>query len=148
MGRRQPPISRRSKRRRYGSGSAEKIPVPRLKVTKRPGTTTVDVDHPDPVTGCVLLAEALGSCDLDFALGPQRQLANAVERGGKVSEDDLNFLLAVVQDIKPRDQLEAMLAAQMAVTHAAIMTFARRLGNVENLPKIRDGLLDNAVVRG
>ena len=88
---------------------------------------------PDPVTGCALLAEALGSCDGDFVEGLLRQLANAVRRGGKISEEDLNFLIAVVKDIKPRDQLESMLAAQMAVTHAAIMTFARRLGNVENV---------------
>ena len=112
---------------------AEEIPAPRLKITQRAGATSVDVDHPHPVTGCVLLAEALGSCDFDFSGGLQRQLANAAQRGGKISEDDLNFLIAVVKDIKPRDQLEAMLAAQMAVTHGAIMTFARRLGNVETL---------------
>ena len=98
-----------------------------------PGGRAVVVDHPDPVTGCALLSEALGSCDCEFIGGLQRQLADAAQRGGKVSDDDFNFLLAVVKDIKPRDQLEAMLAAQMAVTHAAIMTFARRLGKVETL---------------
>jgi hypothetical protein len=90
-------------------------------------------DHPDPVAGCVLLSEALGSCDVDIVFGLQRQLAKAVQRGGKISEDDLNFLIAVVKDIKPRDQLESMLVAQMAVIHEAIMTFARRLGNVEDI---------------
>ena len=44
-------------------------------------------------------------------------------------------MLSVVQSIAPRDQLEAMLAAQMAATHNAVMTFARRLNNVDNIPQ-------------
>jgi hypothetical protein len=34
----------------------------------------------------------------------------------------------VVKGIEPRDQIEAMVAAQMAAVHNATMTFARRLG--------------------
>ena len=37
--------------------------------------------------------------------------------------------------IEPRDEIEAMLAAQMAAVHMATMTFARRLAHVENLPQ-------------
>jgi hypothetical protein len=44
-------------------------------------------------------------------------------------------MLSVVKGIKPRDQIEAMLAAQMAAVHTASMTFARRLANVENIPQ-------------
>ena len=47
----------------------------------------------------------------------------------------VNFMLSVVKGIKPRDQLEAMLAAQMAAVHMATMTFARRLAHVENIPQ-------------
>ena len=50
-------------------------------------------------------------------------------------EDGLNFMLSVVKGIEPHDQLEAMLAAQMAATHDAVMTFARRLKHVENIPQ-------------
>ena len=42
-------------------------------------------------------------------------------------------MLAVVEGVKPKDQLETMLAAQMAAIHMATMTFARRLGHVETL---------------
>jgi hypothetical protein len=35
----------------------------------------------------------------------------------------------------PRDQIEAMLAAQMAAVHVASMTFARRLAHVDNIPQ-------------
>src|SRR5262252_4930916 len=34
---------------------------------------------------------------------------------------------------KPKDQVEAMLAAQMAAIHRTTMTFARRLANVETI---------------
>jgi hypothetical protein len=53
--------------------------------------------------------------------------------GQALDERDLNFFLSVIKDINPRDQLEAMLAAQMAVVHMATMTFARRLDRVETI---------------
>ena len=40
-----------------------------------------------------------------------------------------------VKGIEPRDQIEAMMAAQMAAVHMASMTFARRLAHVENIPQ-------------
>jgi hypothetical protein len=48
------------------------------------------------------------------------------------SEKGAIFMLAVVKGIEPRDQIEAMLAAQMAAVHMASMTFAKRLGHVDN----------------
>jgi hypothetical protein len=56
-------------------------------------------------------------------------------RGGKVNEEKVNFMLSVIEGIKPRDQVEAMLAAQMAAVHVSTMTFARRLAHVENIPQ-------------
>jgi hypothetical protein len=41
----------------------------------------------------------------------------------------------VIKGIKPRDEVEAMLAAQMAAIHSTIMTFTRRLAHVNNLPQ-------------
>ncbi len=41
----------------------------------------------------------------------------------------------VVKGIEPRDQIEAMLATQIAAVHVASMTFARRLAHVENIPQ-------------
>jgi hypothetical protein len=56
------------------------------------------------------------------------QLVNANRHGQDIDERGLNFMLSVIKGIEPRDQLDAMLAAQMAVVHVATMTFARRLG--------------------
>ena len=47
----------------------------------------------------------------------------------------MNFMLSIVKGIEPRDQIEAMLAAQMAAVHMASITFARRLACVENIPQ-------------
>jgi hypothetical protein len=44
-------------------------------------------------------------------------------------------MLSVIKGIEPRDQIEAMLAAQMAAVHMASMTFARRLAHVETIPQ-------------
>jgi hypothetical protein len=76
------------------------------------------------------LKEMFGTDDR-FAKGMLSQLASAGARG-KIDEDKLNFILSIVKGTKPRDQLEAMLAAQMAATHMATMTFARRLANVDH----------------
>jgi hypothetical protein len=37
--------------------------------------------------------------------------------------------------VEPKDQVEAMLAAQMAAVHNATMTFARRRAHVETIPQ-------------
>ena len=50
-----------------------------------------------------------------------------------MDERGLNFVLSVVKGIEPRDQVEAMLAMQMAVIHNATMTFGRRLNHVETV---------------
>jgi hypothetical protein len=44
-------------------------------------------------------------------------------------------MLAMIKGVEPRDQIETMLAAQMAAVHNATMTFARRLAHVENIPQ-------------
>ena len=42
-------------------------------------------------------------------------------------------MLAVIKGVEPKDQVEVMLAAQIAAIHMATMTFARRLGRVESI---------------
>jgi hypothetical protein len=104
--------------------------APRLKVG--PGAA-VGPDHPDRDFGFLLLAQALGSADYEFVEGLIDQLVNAGSQGREPDQKGINFLLSVIKGVKPRDELEAMLAAQMAAIHAATMTFARRLAHVETL---------------
>jgi transcriptional regulator with AAA-type ATPase domain len=50
-------------------------------------------------------------------------------------ERALNFMLSIVKGVQPRDQLEAMLATQMAAIHELILTYARRLAHTETMPQ-------------
>jgi len=109
--------------------------APRINLTIDGKVCKFSPDHPDPLVGIRLLMEALGTADYSFGFGLIGQLANAGSRGGDNDENDVNFMLSVVKGIKPRDHLEAMLAAQMAAIHMATMTFARQLAHVETIPQ-------------
>jgi len=111
---------------RYRAGPT----VPRIKVTDG---KNLKPDHPDELVGSALLAEALGTGSADFMHGLISQLANAGSRGPQIDERALNFMLSVIQGIKPRDQLEAMLAAQMATIHMACMQVARELAHAKTI---------------
>jgi hypothetical protein len=108
-------------------------PAPRIKVTDDEGANIITPDHPDLGLGTSLLMEAMGTADPDFLIGFTKQLARASSGKEAMDEEALNFMLAVVKGIEPQDQIEAMLAAQMAAVHSAVMTFTRRLACVETL---------------
>ncbi len=119
----------------YLARRKERRPAPRRKVTEKKGVSEISTDHPEPALGQSLLMEALGTAEPDFFEGLLGQLANAGTQGRAVDERGLNFMLAMIKGVEPKDQVEAMLAAQMAVVHMATMTFARRLAHVETLPQ-------------
>jgi hypothetical protein len=110
------------------------LPSPRLKVQQTDAATIISPDHQDLETGQAVLMQALGTTDVDFFSGLLNQLAS-VGRQGPDLEGALNFMLAVVKGLEPKDQLETMLAAQMAAVHMATMTLAHRLGRVETIPQ-------------
>ena len=95
----------------------------------------ISADHPEPRIGHSLLADALGTGDYEFAAGLLTQLTD-VSRSGKVAtKQELNFMLSLVRGINPKDETEALLAAQMAAIHNATMVAARRLNHVETIPQ-------------
>jgi len=106
--------------------------APRIKVSEGE-TTIVSFDHPDQAAGAVLLCEAFGVTSSELGMGLVTQLVGASRQYGKYDEERTNFMAAVVKSIKPRDELEALLAAQMAAVRVTTMTFARRLTSVETL---------------
>jgi hypothetical protein len=107
-------------------------PAPRiLKVAEKDGVMGITLDHPEPAIGHVVLMEALGIADPDFLDGLLGQLASTVTQGRTVDGRALNFMLSLVKGVKPTDQVEAMLAAQMAAVHLATIALAR----VENIPQ-------------
>jgi hypothetical protein len=86
---------------------------PRLKVEATgKNSAKIDVDHADGAVGTIALMRAIGTTNLEFYDGLIRRLVDASKEGGEPSESNANFMLAVVKGIEPRDQVEAMLAAQ------------------------------------
>jgi hypothetical protein len=110
-------------------------PSPKLSVTRKGDTVNVGHDHPDKGIGSLLLVNALGTTDYDFADGLLAQLVNAGTPGKNLDGKGPNFMLSVIKGIQPRDEVECMMAAQMAAVHMATMTFARRLAHVDNIPQ-------------
>ena len=108
----------------------QKRPKARITIEDK---NVIGFDHEDQSIGQFALMDALGTSDSDF-FGPfLSQLANAASVGTEAQEGPTNFMISVIKGIEPKDQLEAMLAAQMAAVHMATMTFARRLNHVENI---------------
>ena len=113
----------------------DKKGAPRIKVETADDTSQLSVDHPDLLTGQALLMEALGTKDISFYDVLISQLADVGRQGRSADERGLNFMLSVIKGVQPRDEVETMLATQMAAIHNATMTFARRLNHVETIPQ-------------
>jgi hypothetical protein len=76
---------------------------------------------------------ACGTKEPDFVHGLIHQIASAGSKGQYPDEPGIKFMLAAFKGIEPRDQIDAMLAAQMVATHVATMRAANRLGHAETL---------------
>src|SRR4029453_2161679 len=115
---------------------ARKEKTPRVKVAETKGKKVVSLDHPNQAYGHALLMKALATDDVDFPDEILAQLASASMHDGKVYDRELNFMVAVVKGIQPRDQLETMLAVQMAAVHSLTMNMVCRLNGSFLLPQL------------
>jgi hypothetical protein len=77
------------------------------------------------------LMRACGTEESDFFNGLLQQIANAVSSGKYPDEAGIKFMLAFIKGAEPRDQIEAVLVAQMAASHTATMRSANRLAHSE-----------------
>jgi len=111
--------------------------APNLKMEFNDETRHLSIrfDHENPAVGLAQSMIELGIVDDRVFGGLLAQLSALGEQGHATSEKATNFALGVIASIKPRDTLEAMLAAQMAATHQASMMMARRLTHVETIPQ-------------
>jgi hypothetical protein len=73
--------------------------------------------------------EAVATAERDFAAGLMTQLARAGLKPESNDATELNFALSVIKAIEPKDEIETMLAAQMAAIHSVVLTQAGRLAN-------------------
>jgi hypothetical protein len=93
----------------------------------------VAIDHPDPERGERLMAETLGVPDRDAMYGMLGQLLKASANGRKTDAIALAFMISMVESIKPRDAIEAMLVAQMVSVHVMAMRCAHQLASAEDI---------------
>jgi hypothetical protein len=109
----------------YFGDKEQRPPCPDLKVSG----AKVTVDHHNERMGWLLLSQALGGVNYQFAGVLVSQLANTTQsdQPDSVKTNTLNFMLAAVKAIEPKNEVEAMLAAQMAAIHGATMRMASRL---------------------
>lgn len=110
-----------------------RTPPPTFKVIYTDTQVSITPDHQDAVVGHALLADALATGNTSFSSGLLEQVANIARSGKKLTPSELNFMLAMIHEIAPRDPLESLLASQMAAVHNATMVAARRLNHCETI---------------
>jgi hypothetical protein len=79
------------------------------------------------------LMQAVGSNSRAFMHGILVQLAAAGSEDKKPNNDRLKLMLSIVIAIKPQDQIEALLAVQMATTHVMAMRFANYIVSSDSI---------------
>jgi len=101
----------------------------KLHTCKRGNVTKLTLEGGAPM-------DAYGSTDDHFLRGLVDQVANASSSADFPERPDqlgIGFMLAVIRGIEPRDQIDAMLASQMAAVHVHAMKYANRLAHAEDL---------------
>jgi hypothetical protein len=120
----------------YQARSKRLPPFIAMKVENKPSGPRLSPDHADAHIAQMHLMEALGTTDPLFYASVMDDLADLANRlGQEVSQREFNALLAMVRSVEPRDQLETMLAVQMAAIHAATIRTARMLRHSDMLPQ-------------
>lgn len=109
--------------------------LPRATVKQEGVGFVVGLDHDEQAVANAVLMDALGISGVDFFSGYLHQVINAATTGKTPSAIDINAMLSAIVGIKPRDETEAMLIAQMVATHNLAMTFARRLNHTVTIPQ-------------
>ena len=122
--------ARRILARREGRSSA-----PEVSIHQEGGTDVISLTEGDPVAASVVVMDALGICEANFANWYLSQIIDVARPGARADEKSTNAMIAGIAAMRPRDEAEAMLIAQMIATHELAMTFARRLKHVENIPQ-------------
>lgn len=107
------------------------IAAPRLRFS----AGEISINHPDPEIGEQAMAEILGVTDRDAMYGILRQLLKASVKDSKPDPATLAFMISMVESIKPRDSIEAMLVTQMVSVHVMAMRCANHLANADDLAR-------------
>ncbi len=106
---------------------ADRSPRLTLAGTQKGKALNIHAPHSDDPGWGVRLHEAFGTTSPSFAARSLDQLGSSLRQFQQPqTTSDLNVGLAVVDGLKPENEIEAMLAIQMAATHDAAMTMLAR----------------------
>lgn len=112
----------------------------KVKIEKADGPRSCDVGpgHNDVRGWLIRLNDAFGTSSDDFALAQLNKLIAIAQPSADAAPDNtgLNALLAAVDGVRPENEIEAMLATQMAVTHALAMMCLIRAHKAEHLAQM------------
>ena len=107
---------------------AQRVKLSRVKVSlDEKSKIKIEMDHPDDQVALAALMNAFATADVAYLAGTLDRLADLTRAGDTVDGKEADFMLALVRGIEPRDQLESMLATQMAAVHSATLAAAYRL---------------------
>jgi hypothetical protein len=81
--------------------------------------------HSDTATFAATYLDTFGTTSDDFAERATKQLSSAMYWEGIGPVESLNAGLAIVAGVQPENEIEAMLAIQMAATHEAALSMLR-----------------------
>ena len=82
------------------------------------------------------MQDAFGTSGRAFAVAEIARLVRAATvRDGKLDQTRFDSLLAVIDGARPANEIEAMLASQIAVTHSLAMDFLLRAKNADQIPQ-------------
>jgi uncharacterized protein (DUF305 family) len=126
----EPTDAERAEVRDYLTRAKARRRAPRFTVERRLGKPVrLDQTQVHPSVAAVRMMNALGTTSIDLADGLVSQILNATHLqppGQPISEQNLNAAVAAVAGIAPRDEAEAMLAAQMVGVHWTAMELLRK----------------------
>ena len=96
---------------------------------------SIRFDHKDEWTGVQLMMNACGASSADTFAGLMDHLVRFCSGTPEQVERQMNTLVASVASIRPRDDIEMMLAAQMALAHELTMKLGRQVAKAETIPQ-------------
>ena len=107
---------------------------------RQPENAAVEISptHSDGSGWQTRLKDALGTSSNRFVdVELARLMTIFRDRAGVIDAGAVNAALAVIDGLKPQNEIEATLAVQIAVTHALVMKFSARLysGSIETIPQ-------------
>jgi hypothetical protein len=104
---------------------------PRIEISSQ----GIAINHPDLAQGERLMSDAFGVSDRDTMYAMLRQLVRVSVSGNKPDAADVSFMVAMVEGIKPRDSIEAMLVTQMVSVHVMAMRCANQLAHAKDIAR-------------